>query len=285
MRKTMDRMTGQLKKVVGLYSRSSRRKWEQAVVEGPQAVREVLRYCPQLIRDVYVTHTGLDAHPDIDSLLRSVDPFTHILPEDLFEQVTLTAQGLLAVIDIPDELEFDELMAQSPSLIVCPVQLSDPGNLGTIIRSADAAGADAVILGAGSVEATNPKVIRSTAGSAFHLPILEEEDVVTVVARVKSHGMQVLLADGGGDTDLIDLQQTTILASARGIEPAGVDLRRPTLWLVGNEAHGFTSEQRALADAVVSLPMWGNSESLNVAMAATLCLYASASAQRRSFAI
>ncbi|MDP9801741.1 TrmH family RNA methyltransferase [Arcanobacterium wilhelmae] len=280
MRNTIDRMTGQLKKVAGLYSRNARRKWERAVVEGPQAVREVLSSAPELIRDVYATDEALASHPDVDSLLRAVDPFTHMLPRDLFEQLTTTAQGILAVIDIPDEVPFDSLMADSPNLIVCAVQLSDPGNLGTIVRSADAAGADAVILGQGSVEAMNPKVIRSTAGSLFHLPILEEEDVPSVVERVKAAGMQVLLADGGGDVDLVDLQHAAVMGALKGEAPEGIDLRRPTLWLVGNEAHGFTVAQRALADAVVSVPMWGGSESLNVAMATTLCLYASASAQR-----
>ncbi|WP_160148983.1 TrmH family RNA methyltransferase [Arcanobacterium ihumii] len=271
-------MTGQLKKVSGLFRRSTRYQYAQAIVEGPQALRELLQFWPNTIRDVYVTEGALAVHPDVDDLLKSRDPYTHILPEDLLLRLSRDAQGMLAVINVPDEENLDDVFAQS-KLMVMAVSGADPGNVGTIIRSADAAGADGVILGSGSVDAFNPKVIRSSVGSVFHLPIFEDEGIEEVVERAHRNDFVVLLADGGGDFNLNDLTERVFRAKITGSDVESLDLRSKTLWLVGNEAHGFTAEQRALADCVVSIPMWGNTESLNVAMATTLCLYASAQAQ------
>lgn len=274
-------MTGQIKKAIGLRKRVNRVRYEQALVEGPQAVRELLANAPELIRDIYVTDTALEQHADINRLLLMADPYTHVLPEDIFAKLSDSAQGLLAVIDIPDEMSLDDLFEEAPELIVCAIELQDPGNLGTIIRSADACGADAVILGRGSVEAMNPKVLRSTAGSAFHVPIIEDEDISAIVSRAKASGLQIFVADGGGEWDLgvlADAATQGVLDAPGSTLP---DLRKPTLWLLGNEARGFTDEQRGWADAVVQIPMWGKAESLNVAMATTLCLHASATAQNR----
>src|SRR5699024_7562415 len=116
----------------------------------------------------------------------------------------------------------------------------DPGNAGTVIRAADAAGADGVLLSTGSVDLHNPKVVRSAAGALFHLPIATGVDLAEATVQARAGGMQVLAADGGGDTDLY-----------------GADLARPTLWVFGNEAHGLGEAERELADAVVRIPIHG----------------------------
>lgn len=146
-------------------------------------------------------------------------------------------------------------------MLVCAIRSVDPGNLGTIIRSADAAGADAVILGRGSVDATNPKVIRSSAGSYFHIPIIEDEDVASVVERVQRAGFQILAADGGGTHDLGQLSDKALRATLLGEALAEVDLRRPTLWLVGNEAHGFSQEELSCKPMVSCVFQCGASQS------------------------
>ncbi|SPT74801.1 Putative TrmH family tRNA/rRNA methyltransferase [Arcanobacterium haemolyticum] len=295
-RTPMMTMTGQLKKATGLYRRKMRVQYEQAIVEGPQGVREALLCHERGIRDVYVTQEALERHPDIDALLRRVDPYTHILPSELCSSIAPNSQGIFAVIAIPDEEDIRDIFAHG-KLVVCALESVDPGNVGTIIRCADACGADAVILGRGSVEATNPKVMRSSAGSYFHIPILEDEDVADVVAHAREAGFQILIADGRGEYDLGQLADQALLesegaqggadAQAGGAESAAeqgnaaIDLRRPTLWLVGNEAHGFTDEQYGYADGLVRIPMWGASESLNVAMATSICLFSSARAQHR----
>ena len=144
-----------------------------------------------------------------------------------------------------------------------------------MIRAADAAGADAAVLTSESVDVHNPKVVRSTAGSLFHLPVVTGADLATTVADLRAAGLLVLAADGAGTFDLDDL-----LDVAGSTEDGVPDLSRPTAWLFGNEAWGLRDEDRALADAVVRVPIRGRAESLNLATAATVCLYASARAHR-----
>lgn len=264
-RKEVSELTGQLRKVVGLQRRANREKFGQALIEGPQAVRELLTYRPELVRDVYVTDQALTRHRDIETLLESQDPYTHVLPEELFAELSTDGQGWLATINVPPRTGVEEFFAGSPRLVVLLEESADPGNLGTIIRSADAAGADGVVLGPQSVELYNPKVVRASTGSIFHLPIFEGVSVETAVALAKNGGLTVLSADGRGEHEL-------------GIN--GPDLANATMWLIGNEAHGLSPKYRDLADYTMRIPMWGHAESLNAAVAASLCVYASASAQR-----
>ena len=144
-------------------------------------------------------------------------------------------------------------------------EAQDPGNAGTIIRTADAAGADAVVLMRGSVDATNPKVVRSTAGSLFHLPVLRGAGLEEVLEALDGAGLAVLAADGSGPVSLFDADEL---------------LARPCAWLFGNEARGLSPEALERAEAVVSVPVLGAAQSLNVAAAAAVCLYASVRAQR-----
>ena len=139
---------------------------------------------------------------------------------------------------------------------------------------ADAAGAGAVVLTEASVDVHNPKCVRSTAGSVFHLPVAQGATLAETVDALRSHGLLVLAADGAGDHDLDDLQDDAD-------RDPGALLGQPTAWVFGNEAWGLSPEHRALADAVVRVPIHGRAESLNLATAATVCLYASARARRR----
>jgi TrmH family RNA methyltransferase len=143
----------------------------------------------------------------------------------------------------------------------------DPGNAGTVLRCADAAGADAVVLTGASVDLYNPKAVRASAGSLFHLPVAVGLPVQEAVAGLRDAGVRVLAADGAGDRDL----DTELDEGALG---------RPTAWIFGNEAWGLPEETRALADEVVRVPIHGRAESLNLATAAAVCLYASAREQR-----
>ncbi|NKF30928.1 RNA methyltransferase, partial [Pseudomonas sp. BGM005] len=142
----------------------------------------------------------------------------------------------------------------------------DPGNLGTIIRAADAAGADAVILTGKTVDPYNPKVVRATTGSLFHLPVSVGAELPDVIEKAHAAGLRILAADVKGD----DLLQ----ARAEGV------LAEPTGWLFGNEARGLEDDALDLADRVLRLPIFGKAESLNLATAASVCLYESAFAQR-----
>jgi TrmH family RNA methyltransferase len=165
------------------------------------------------------------------------------------------------------------VLAARPRLVAILARVRDPGNAGTVIRAADAAGAGAVILTDASVDVHNPKCVRSTAGSLFHLPVVAGVPLAVAVEALRGIGLIVYAADAAGATDLDDL-----LDDVTAGRPDGLAGR--TAWVFGNEAWGLSDEDRALVDAVVRVPVHGSAESLNLATAATVCLYASARAHR-----
>ena len=160
----------------------------------------------------------------------------------------------------------DRAVPVAARLVALCADVRDPGNAGTVIRCADAAGADAVVLAGHSVDPYNPKTVRASVGSLFHLPISIEPDPTAAVRAAQAAGLQVLAADGAGE---VDLDQADRLLAA------------PTAWLFGNEAWGLPAELAALADHRVRIPIHGRAESLNLSTAAALCLYASARIHRR----
>jgi TrmH family RNA methyltransferase len=146
-------------------------------------------------------------------------------------------------------------------LVVLLANVRDPGNAGSVIRVADAAGASGVLVSTNSVDVYNSKAVRASAGSLFHVPVACEVDIQETIAQARSLGIQVFAADGSGEPFT-----------------SGVELSKPTMWVFGNEAWGLPQEILELVDQVVSIPIYGKAESLNLATAAALCLYASANA-------
>ncbi len=147
-------------------------------------------------------------------------------------------------------------------LVIC-ADIRDPGNAGTVIRTADAAGAVGVVLTGNSVDLYNDKTVRASVGSLWHLPISIVEDPVDAVRRAQAAGFVVLAADGTGETDLFEAERSGLL-----------DQR--VAWLFGNEAWGLPDELAALAEHRVAIPIFGRAESLNLSTAAAVCLYSSA---------
>nr|WP_269778615.1 RNA methyltransferase [Microlunatus antarcticus] len=249
--------------------RLQRRKEREAaglfLAEGPQAVREALR--AGVVTDLYVDPTVAERLADLIGLAAELG----VTPRELAGRDlaaltdTVTPQGVVAVCRRVD-VGLAEVVRPGTRLVVCCVQVRDPGNAGTVVRCADAFGADGVVLSTGSVELTNPKTVRASVGSLFHLPVAVGAGLAAVVEAAHVAGLQVLAADGSGDVELSELSRTG-------------DLVRPTLWLFGNEAWGMPAEDRALADRVVRVPLFGAAESLNLATAAAVCLYATATAQ------
>ena len=186
----------------------------------------------------------------------------------------ITPPGLLAVCDLVSA-DSGAVLGTGPSLVAVLSQARDPGNAGAVIRAADAAGAGAVFLTQSSVDVHNPKCVRATAGSLFHLPIVTGTNLSDLVEALHVAGLWVLAADADGDTDLDDLQDAAEAAQASS------GLSGPVAWIFGNEAWGLDDEDAELADQIVRVPVHGRAESLNLATAATVCLYATARAQRR----
>ncbi|HEY3436933.1 MAG TPA: RNA methyltransferase [Actinotalea sp.] len=266
-----------VKAVRALAGRSARLRSGRFLVEGPQAVREAVRFRAASVADVYVTQESGDRYPEITRAAAEAGVRVHLASAEVLEAMSDDAQHVLAVA-ATTRLDLDAALSRSPRLVAVLANVRDPGNAGTVIRAADACGADLVVLAGDSVDVHNPKVVRSTAGSLFHLPVVTGVTVTQAVDGLRSARLGVLAADGSGEHDLDDLLD---LAAGPGQVTGGApDLRRPTAWLFGNEAWGLSEAERDLADAVVRVPIRGLAESLNLATAATVCLYASSRAQR-----
>lgn len=267
-----------VRSVRALAGRSVRERHGRFVVEGPQAVRELVRYEPARVRELYLSPEAAERHPELTDDAARAGVGVRFGSAEVLEAMGPDGQGVVAVADMLDA-RLADVVAAGPRLVAVLSRVRDPGNAGTVIRSADAAGADAVVLTRASVDLHNPKTVRASAGSLFHLPAVRGGEPAAVLEPLREAGLTVLAADGTGDWDLDDLLDA---AGPGGGRRTGMpDLARPTAWLFGNEAWGLPADDRALADAVVRVPIHGHAESLNLATAAAVCLYASARAQRR----
>lgn len=178
----------------------------------------------------------------------------------------MTPQGLVAVcraVDVP----LEQALAKQPRLLAVLVEANDPGNAGTILRTADAAGAAAVLFAGDSVDVYNGKLVRASAGSLFHLDLVTGLDPVTAIEACRAAGLSTLATTGAGSRELDELIDDGTLAGQ-------------VAWLFGNEARGLPDPVLAAADQTVRVPIYGRAESLNLAAAAAVCLYSSARAQR-----
>ena len=235
-----------------LHRRSAREAERRFVVEGPQAVREAL----DTLEVLFTTD------PDHELAARARDRGIEVVHVDdkvltaLAE--TVSPQGLVGLAPL-----LRGTLPPAPRLVAVLHEVNDPGNAGTVIRTADAAGADAVVLTRGSVDPHNGKCVRATAGSLWHLPVVTDADPLQAVRDLQERGLTVLATTGSADVDIDE-----------------VDLSGPTAWLFGTEAHGLPDALVAAADKAVRIPLHGRAESLNLASAAAVCLYASARGQR-----
>jgi TrmH family RNA methyltransferase len=241
-----------------LSRRSVRTERRLFLADGPKAVEAALEV-PERVVQVFATPAAAGQY---DELLVGAE--VTLVDERALASLSdaVNPAGLVALCRHFDVPPADALTA--PLAVIC-ADVRDPGNAGTVIRCADAAGATGVVLAGDSVDGYNPKTVRASAGSLFHLPVAIERDPAAAVRAAQDAGLTVLAADGGGEVDLYDADDL---------------LARPTAWLFGNEAWGLPAELAALADHRVRIPIHGRAESLNLATAAALCLYASAKVQR-----
>ncbi|MDG6102920.1 RNA methyltransferase [Dactylosporangium aurantiacum] len=249
-----------------LQRRRDRDETGRFLAEGPQAVREAL--AAGAVVELFFTADGLARHGD---LVRRAGTGTgsraSAVDDDALAALaeTVQPQGLVAVCaqrDVP----LADALRKAPRLVAVCADIRDPGNAGTVLRTADAAGATAVVFAGDSVDPYNGKAVRASAGSLFHVDVVRARDAAAAVAALRAAGLRILAADGYGETDLFEVP----------------DLGAPTAWLFGSEAHGLPGALKAQADARVRVPILGGAESLNLAAAAAVCLYASAKALKES---
>jgi TrmH family RNA methyltransferase len=249
-----------------LAKRAFRQRAREFLAEGPQAVSEALA-AGGVVTQLFVTAAAQARYASLIGLAAGQGADVHAVSGEVMTELaqTITPQGVLAVCEFID-VDLDQLTAGQPRLAVILANVRDPGNAGTVLRTADAAGAGGVIFAGSSVDPYNSKCVRASAGSLFHLPVVTGPPVADAVRALRERGLRVLAADGGAGTTLDDLQSAGLLS-------------QPTAWLFGNEAWGLPSDVLDLADDAVAVPIYGRAESLNLAAAAAVCLYASARAQ------
>jgi TrmH family RNA methyltransferase len=262
-----------LKAARRLTKRAFRQRERAFLAEGPQAVAEAFSSGAR-ISDLFVTVPARSRHSDLVTAIAGAGIGVHTVSGEVMDELaqTVTPQGLLAVCDFIDVPLTDLVPKASEgapvlSLVALLANVRDPGNAGTVLRTADAAGAGAVVFADASVDPYNGKCVRASAGSLFHLPVVAGARLEDAVETMRDAGLRIVAADGraGRSLDEPDVQ-------AR--------LAEPTAWMFGNEAWGLPPELVALADEPIAVPIYGRAESLNLAAAAAVCLYASARAQR-----
>ncbi|HEX3198969.1 MAG TPA: RNA methyltransferase [Propionibacteriaceae bacterium] len=257
---------GTLRSARRLLRHKERHLVQRFLAEGRQTISEALRR-PGTVLELIVADDSLDRHLDLLNTASNAGVRISTAPAHAVTELaaTVTPQGLIAVcemVNVPTE----EALAGNPRLVVLCDQVRDPGNLGTVIRCADAFGADAVLVSRDSVDVYNAKTVRATTGSLFHLPLAIEIDLADAVTLAREAGLQVLGADASEPFTVDDLARSGELA-------------QPTLWVLGNEAWGLPAKHVTLLDRLVALPIYGRAESLNLSTAAAVFLYASATAQ------
>lgn len=255
-----------VKRLLNLMKKKKAREEEKVfLVEGIRMFREMPK---DKILEAYVSESFYKKEKSVvDEVLAGSKARLEIMTDSVYERVsdTKTPQGVMGVVKQPD-YRFEEIISGDDSKkahLVILENLQDPGNLGTIFRTAEAAGVTGILLSKDSVDIYNPKVIRSTMGAIFRMPFVYVEDIHEAVKRVKAGGIKTYAAHL---EDSVDYD-----------EP---DYKLPTAFLIGNEGNGLTRETADLCDQYIKIPMAGKVESLNAAIAATILMYET-SRQRR----
>ncbi|GAA4524061.1 RNA methyltransferase [Brachybacterium paraconglomeratum] len=284
-----------VKKVAALAGRSARRKQGRFRIEGPQSVRSLLTHRPELAHEVFLTERAAADHPELVELARAAAVPVRTVDEQILRALVrepavtgsageradgtsrgvtssqeaassqgalVSPQGVVAVGALPAEDSsaaadaVNGLPADGPVTVVVLHEVRDPGNVGTLIRTADAAGADLVVLTRTSADPYSPKAVRAAVGSLFHLPVLTGAAVEDVLAQLAATSITAAATSGYADSELFTVELPARIA-----------------WILGNEARGLDEATLAAAPLTVRIPLAGHAESLNVHTAATVCLF------------
>lgn len=238
-----------LKALRALHSRKGRKQAAAFLLETTKLVQEAIKSAWPL-EEVFATEAWVEKYGAPAGVTLT------LVAERLFDQLvtTETPEGVVAIARIPAPEA--EIAVSDDAFFVVADSLQDPGNLGTVIRTADAVGASAVLVGPGTVDPYSPKAVRATMGSLFHLPVLVRSSLSEDLAHLKQQGVAVYATALRTERSLYDL-----------------DLMGKVAWLVGNEGAGLSDEMVQLATEAVSIPMPGQAESLNAGIATGVCLY------------
>ncbi len=246
-----------VKDIKALKIRKNREESKEFYIEGERFIEEALKEKEQIKR-VFVSESFLNkrAYSPIFSALEKEKADSCIVPDKLFREISDTEnpQGIIAVMEMKQCGLSDFI--NSEGFVIILEALQDPGNMGTIIRTADAAGCRGIVVSKGCVDIYNPKVLRSTMGSIFHVPICFSDSLTSTIVEIKSKGFRVLGAHLSGALTVYE-----------------ADMRGKTAIIIGNEANGMSDEAALLVDQLLKIPMPGRAESLNASVAAGILMY------------
>ena len=277
-----------VRKVAALTGRSARRKQGRFRIEGPQSVRSLLGHRPELAREVFLTERTAGDHPELVDLARAAEVPVRTVDEQILRALVrdtaatgaaredptdapsgpdaagslVSPQGVVAVGALPAEdptaaaAALRALPCDGAVTVVVLHEVRDPGNVGTLVRTADAAGADLVLLTRTSADPYSPKAVRAAAGSLFHLPVLTGTESGDLLAELAAAHITAAATSGYADSELFTVELPARIA-----------------WILGNEARGLDEATLAAAPLTVRIPLAGHAESLNVHTAATVCLF------------
>lgn len=248
-----------------LHRPAARKKANAFLVEGENAVDAAV--ATGTATDLFITERAADRFNHIVVAAGYMDVYTHAIDEKAAAALaeTVTTTGIFALCK-PVMFSVGKALGAAPKLVTVPVETSDPGNAGTMMRLSDAMGADAVIFAGETVDPQAGKPARASAGSLFHVPVARQTDINDVIGQIRAKGLTILATAADGEVELDEADEL---------------LAQPTAWLFGNEAHGLSKELLAKADHRIRIPIRGRAESLNLGNAAAICLYESARVQSR----
>ena len=234
-----------------LHASKGRKSSSQFIAEGPAAVLAALTSKRYPVDSLYVTESGAELLPS-KFLSRAF-----YLSEKVMSSISTVenSQGVLAICDMGTQSQFQEIIGKTDLPVIYAVEINDPGNLGTIIRTADALGSAGVLLSPGSVDPFAPKVVRATAGSLWNIPVQRDVEIAGAINLARTSGREIYATAGSGKRSLTEVKG------------------KSALWIFGNEARGLTREIATLADETISIPMRGRAESLNLATAVAITLF------------
>jgi RNA methyltransferase, TrmH family len=246
-----------IKEVKSLKLKKNREEKRLFFIEGErlvgEAVKEKVEICRVFVSSSYIKDITTE------KVLKSIEKLeyqVYEISDKLFEEIsdTESPQGILAVIKMKKYMLSDIFNERSFIIILDSIQ--DPGNMGTMIRTADASGATGIIYSKGCVDLYNPKVLRGTMGSVFHLPIIYCENLFETIKEIKQNNIKVYAAHLKAESNYFN-----------------VDMKNNVAIIIGNEANGISDDISTLSDILVKIPMLGKSESLNASIAASLIMY------------
>ena len=255
-----------VKALLGSRGNKERRQSKKYVVEGLSNIKELLESDPNSLQTLYLTEEGARK---LSNNLPNIEKIIEVAPEVMAAMSdTVTPQGALAIAALPDR-NFESWVSSQKSNFTLAYfwQIQDPGNAGTVIRAADAFGIDAIVFSDNSVDVFGPKVVRSTAGSLWHIPVFEEVLLPDLISLCTKKNISIFATEAGAEKSLNDA--------------ADLVANQSSIWIFGNEARGLPEDfQKSNPITKVAIPMFGRAESLNLATAAAVVMYALADAKK-----